>query len=301
MSKRYIVLIILLIPFFRANSQQSKLRYYDHHNLITNSDVFLDKKAYNPTYSGDTVRLRVDLKRMMHWIGEENNRELSGISIESYQYQINSGLGFSYIFENDFFKSHLFKIDYNYRFNVGKDLKISLATSLGLNHYTLEYKIITLDTDLNISNNKDWSNHPILSLGALVNIKSHEIGLTVYDLLNKDINPPDWSNPEMFKTFLVSNYNYGFRVSETVELIPEIILVWNPDVDFWILNTTASFKNRFYGGISYRSNEDFSLMFAGRPWKKFKIGYTFSTDITDYKLDDISYGFHGIQFSYMVF
>ena len=98
MSKRYIVLIILLILFFRANAQQSKLRYYDYNNLITNSDVFLDKKAYNPTYSGDTVQLRVDLKRMMYWIGEENSRELSGISIESYQHRINSGLGFNYNF-----------------------------------------------------------------------------------------------------------------------------------------------------------------------------------------------------------
>ena len=104
MSKRYIVLIILLILFFRTNAQQSKLRYYDYNNLITNSDVFLDKKAYNPTYSGDTVQLRVDLKRMMYWIGEENSRELSGISIESYQHRINSGLGFSYNFENDFLK-----------------------------------------------------------------------------------------------------------------------------------------------------------------------------------------------------
>ncbi len=301
MGKKVLALIFLsLIVNVAVIAQQTGVRYYDYNYVITNPDVFFDKKAYNPAYTGDTIKLRIDLKKMQNMDGYYYERDLFGLSVESYLEKFNSGIGIIYAYNLDVFKNHILQLNYNYRIKTKNNIRLRLATSIGLNHYALENITIGFDPEIRISSKDDWSNHPILSYGALVNIKNHEVGLSIYDLLGMDINPPDWSNPEIFKTFLISNYNYRFKVSEIVELKPEIILLWNPNVDFWIVNTYANFKNRFYTGLSYRSNDEISLMFAGRPWKKLKLGYTATYVLSDINIHG-SYWFHGIQFSYMVF
>jgi len=301
MRKRIVVVILILFTSFMLKAQQSEVKYHDYNNLISNPDVFLDKKAFNPAYSGDTVKLKVDLKRMEQWIGSTDSRNLLGISVESYLNKMNSGLGITYLYEDDFFTRHVFKLDYNYRLKIREKLKIRLAASLGIDHYSLMTNIITYEPDPWMSSLDEWSNHPILAFGTLVNFKNHEFGLTVYDLFDFDFKDYAWNDPSVFKTFLISNYNYRLKVSEIVELTPEFIFVWNPDLNFWIVNTTASFKNRFYGGISVRSNDEISLMIAGRPWKSLKMGYTFSKYLSDISSDRLSYGFHGIYFSYLIF
>lgn len=300
-KKIFCLELLILLTSFILNAQQSELKNYDYNNLISNPDVFLDKKVFNPAYSGDSVKLKIDLKRMHQWLGSTDAREFAGVSAESYFNKLNSGVGISYVYEDDFFTRHIVKLDYNYRFKVGEDLRIRLATSLGLDHYSLLINLTTHDPDPLLNSMEEWSNHPILSFGALVNFKNHQFGLTVYDLLDFDLKDNEWNDPSMFKTFLFSNYNFSFKLSGMITLTPEFIFAFNPDINYWILNTTASFNNRFYGGISYRSNDEISLMFAGRPWKRFKMGYTFSNYLSEITSNRISYGFHGIYISYMIF
>ncbi|HAF31208.1 MAG TPA: hypothetical protein DCG75_19385 [Bacteroidales bacterium] len=296
--------IKLFILFFSISlivkAQQDNLKYLDYNNLITSPDVFFDKKSFNPSYTGDTVKLKANLKKMTYWLGYEDSKDLTGISIETYMRKNNSGIGVLYLYDKDFFKSHVLKFDYNYRFTINDKIKVRTAISLGINHYTLIDEIITYEPDPLLANNNDWCDHPILSVGTLLNFKRHELGITYADIFNFDLTSTNWSDPKIFNNYFVINYNYKFQLTETIILTPEIINYWNPDYNIWIITSSASFKNRIYTGILLRSNNDFGFMFGGRPWKRLKMSYVYTYNDKNIDISGLNYGFQGINFSFIL-
>lgn len=301
MNIKSLKLIVAFLFFcLTLDAQQSISNYYDYNSIIANPDVFLDKNAFNPSYCGDTIKFRASLKKMNYFLGYDDDRDLSGVTVERYLSKINSGLSFSYTYDFNFFKNHIFKLDYNYRFEFSNEFSLRIAASVGLNHYTLKDAIITFEPDPLLSSINDWGNHPLLALGILLKFKNHELGIAYSDILNFDLNTTIWSNPNIFRDYFIINYNYSFKLSETTVLTPEIMQYWNPDFNFWIFNTSASFKNRIYAGVFVRSNDEWGLMFAGRPWKKLKMGYVFTLEGFQQSLTKSNYGLHGISISYLL-
>lgn len=301
MNIKFIKLIVPFLFFYSIlDAQQSNSNYYDYNSIVANPDVFLDKSAYNPSYCGDTLKFKASLKKMNYFIGSGDERDLSGVSVEGYFNKINSGLGFSYVYDYNFFKNHVFKLDYNYRFEFNTEFRLRIAASLGLNHYTFKDELVTFDPDPLLSSINDWGNHPLLAFGALIKFKKHELGIVYSDILNLDLNSTVWNNPDIFKNYIIINYNYRFNLSETTILTPEFIQYWNPDYDFWIFNTSASFKNRIFAGVFVRSNKEWGFMFAGRPWKKLKMGYIFTLEGFEQSITENNYGMHGINISFLI-
>ena len=268
MFGKAIKLFFLFVYFGITNisAQQTYVRVYDYNDIITTLDSYFDKQSFNPSYTGDTLELKASLKRSNYWITvDPEERNFSGLSIERFFDNLSSGIGISYDYKLNVLKSHIIKINYNYRFSLNS-IDVRIATSLGLNHYTL-------NTEYSFINPAEiWNNHPLLSLGILLNYKKHELGITYSEILDFDISPNDWSDPSIFRDHFIVNYNYQFNISESVILTPEIIDYWDFDNNFWILNTSFSFKNRIYAGLFVRSNNEFGYMIGGRPWKWLTIG-----------------------------
>jgi len=292
--------LFFLITYI-VNAQQVPLKYFDYNNIISSSDAFFDKKDFNPSYAGDTLKFKVNLKKMNYWLGYLDSKDLTGFSIERYSRKTQSGLGLTYYYDQDFFKSHVFKFDYNFRFNIKDKLNVRIAASIGLKRYTLEVPIITLETDPMFSSVNEPNNHPLLSIGTLLKYNNHELGFTYSDILNFDIDPTDYSNPEVFDDYLMLNYNYTFKLSETIALTPELINYWNSDLNFWILTTSVSFNERIQTGFLVRSDDNIGLMFGGRPWKRLLAAYMVTFKLNNTNQSGIEYGISGINISYMLF
>jgi type IX secretion system membrane protein PorP/SprF len=286
---------------YMANAQYVPLVYLDYNNIITSSDAFFDKKDFNPSYSGDSMKFKVNFKKMNYWLGYLDSKDLTGFSLERYSKKTRSGLGLTYYYDQDFFISHVFKFDYNYRFKIKDKLNVRIATSVGLKRYKLELPLLTTEPDPLLNAINSTNNQPLFSLGTLLNYKNHELGITYSDILNFDINPSALSNPKVFKDYLVLNYNYNFKLSESIILTPELINYWNPDLNFWILKTSVSFNERIHAGLLVRSDDNLGLMFGGRPWKRLLAAYMFTFRLNNTNQTGIEYGISGINISYMLF
>ena len=273
MYAKTIKLILLFsgTGIIHVSAQQTNVRVYNYNDLITTVNSYFDKKSYNPSYTGDTLALKATLKKSAYWLTTDpDGRNFSGLSVERFTEKLNSGVGLSYDYNLNALKSHILKINYNYRFSIGR-VNFRLATSLGINHYTLN-----TDSDNSfyyINTSEQWNNHPLFSFGTLINYKKHELGITYSDILNFDISPNSSSASVIFKDYFVTNYSYQFQLAKSIVLVPEFINYWDFDFHFWILKSSVSFKNRIYTGLFMRSDDEFGYMVGGKPWKWLTIGY----------------------------
>jgi len=298
--KKIKLIFLLLCISLKLKAQQDNFKFFDYNNSIANLDIFFNKTTFNPSYAGDTVKLKAGFKRMNYFIGYEDSHELAGLSIEKNVKRINSGIGFLYNFDKDFFKSHVFKLDYNYRFKFKNKIEVRIAASIGLNHYSLSNKIITYNPDPLLKTINDWTNHPLLSLGTLFNLKNHELGIAYSDILNFDLSTSSLNNQQIFKNYFILNYNYNLNFLQNITITPEIISCINTEYNFWIFTTSASFKNLFYAGVLLRSNNTWGFMFAGKPLNKLKIGYVFTMEGFNNIVSNYKYAFHGINLSLII-
>ena len=274
---------------------------------VTNQYI-LNPLTINPAYAGNRGALNIASFFRKQWVGISGSPTTMTLSVDAPF--LDNKLGLGLIISNDKIgvtKETRLNTNYSYKINI-KDGILSLGLGAG---------IVTTNTawsDLVVVDQED-SHYlvdsrvfvvPDFSFGAYYTFKNYFAGFSIPRLLgysfNFDKNKYNLKfGPEDYNYLF--NTGYVFELSPKVKLFPSTLVTFSPgETLLYDINAHVNFLDRFWAGISYRSNRSIAALLQVSVNNQFRVAYTYDFDFG--KMGRYSNGSHEImlryEFSYKV-
>jgi type IX secretion system PorP/SprF family membrane protein len=259
--------------------------------------------AFNPAHAGIKSCIDVHTLYRSQWLGFEGAPRSGFLSLcaplrSKRKEFLSARHGIGMRFENDRigqFNTNRFNIAYAGHFNFTRDTRLSLGLYGGV--IQMGYNpngSVTIDPDPQILREANFI-APDATFGAWWNGKDYYAGLVIQNMIKYKWN--DLGMNSFFRTHLLVNGGYRFRINDAVSILPAVLLKIPPRAPWTVdLQANVDIKNMFDVGLGYR-NTDAIIFFAGYKLnQKFSIIYSF--DLTTSALKNYSSNTHEIALSF---
>jgi type IX secretion system PorP/SprF family membrane protein len=242
-------------------------------------------QVLNPAFIGVNADLSISLLSRQQWVGVEGAPETSTFSING---RISAGLGFGATIIKDkigLSENTNINIDGSYTIPTSEYGRLSFGIKAGINIFENNLgRAITPDNDVYPSNSGRFPN---IGFGALYYGENFFIGLSIPNLLQSD----------QFKTLQtinsentgVANSNYFlaaglvYQLSDHFKFKPSTIIKYTSTLPMSIdINSNFVYRDKIEAGISYRYKNSLSAMFSLILNKKYRVGYAYDYQLTNY-------------------
>lgn len=283
--KKILIFCILFISIYSAKSQ----------NDFLISQFFHVPSAYNPAFTGKMSAINVSLIARQQWVGFDGAPSTQYFNIEA---QIFKRHGIGITVYNDavgFEKSINVKLMYAYHLKITAKSNLSISAGIGVLNRTIDIKELKFEkeqeaSEFNIPNSLVAN----FDFGLLYYNQKMNIGLSS-KYLDRSVEGSTFvKSPRHYYLYA----DYKFNLGEKFALVPTLFVRSTLFATQFEINTNLVFKDKIWGGISYRSKDVVVLNFGLLIKKMFKIGYAL-----DYSFGPImgqNFGSHEI-FAYYTF
>lgn len=262
----------------------------------------LNPLTINPAYAGNRGALNIAAFYRKQWAGITGSPETMTLSADAPF--LDSKLGLGLTISND-----KIGVTKETRFNTNYSYKIELKQ--GILSFGLGAGIITTNTawsDLVVLDQEDSYYLvdsrvlvvPDFSFGAYYSYNNYFAGFSIPKLLAYTFNP---DRNKYSSKFEPGNYNflfntgYLFTLSPKVKIFPSTLVTFTPGEKLlYDLNVHVNFLERFWSGISYRSNRSVAALFQFAINDQIRFAYTYDLDFG--RLGRYSNGSHEIMLRY---
>ncbi len=262
----------------------------------------LNPLTINPAYAGNRGALNIAAFYRKQWAGITGSPETMTLSADAPF--LDSKLGLGLTISND-----KIGVTKETRFNTNYSYKIELKK--GILSFGLGAGIITTNTawsDLVVLDQEDSYYLvdsrvlvvPDFSFGAYYSYKNYFAGFSIPKLLAYTFNP---DRNKYSSKFEPGNYNYLFNtgylftLSPKVKIFPSTLVTFTPGEKLlYDLNVHVNFLERFWSGVSYRSNRSVAALFQFAINDQIRFAYTYDLDFG--RLGRYSNGSHEIMVRY---
>lgn len=236
------------------------------------SQFFHVPSAYNPAFTGKMPAINVALIARQQWVGIDGAPSTQYFNIEA-QFLRRHGIGITVY--NDALgleKSINVKLMYAYHLKISANSNLSISAGIGVLNRTIDEKKIKFDKDQNISEFDIPSNLSAnFDFGLLFYTQKLNIGLSS-KYLDRSIEGSTFvKSPRHYYLYA----DYKFNLGERFALVPTLFVRSTLFATQYEINTNLVFKDKIWGGISYRSNDVIILNVGMLIKKMFKVGYAF--------------------------
>ena len=287
MKKIFLSVVVLVIV--QALSAQQ---------LTTVSQYMENKYVFNPGAVGSLSYSPLALTYKRMWTGFDDSPAIQMIS-SHFLASDNVGLG-GKIF--NYSTGALSKMGmegtYAYHLPIGSGgSKLSLGLSLQLYQFYLNKSMLNMeemDDDV-LLYGADKLIAPDAAFGAYYYNDKYYAGLSVYQLFNRKVdlmNDNILENRQVRHYFLTGGYIYDINANFSVEpsILAKFVEAGIGQID---INAKVTYKQTFWGGISYRTSDAVSLNLGVRK-DRFMFGYSYDYTLTD--ISKYSNGSHELLF-----
>ena len=268
---------------------------------VTNQYI-LNPLTINPAYAGNRGALNLATFFRKQWVGISGSPTTMSLAVDAPF--LDNKLGLGLVVSNDKIgvtKETHFGTSYSYKINI-KDGILSLGLGAGLittNTAWSDLEVVDEEDSYMLVDSKVLV-VPEFSFGAYYSVKNYFAGFSVPKLLGYSFNidknkynltfrPEDYSY--MFNT------GYVFAVGQKTKLFPSMLVSLTPgEKVLYDINLHVNFLDRFWSGLSYRSNRSIAALFQVSVNNQFKVAYTYDLDFG--KLSTYSNGSHEIMLRY---
>lgn len=190
-----------------------------------------------------------------------------------------------------------FKATYAYHLGLSPKLNLSVGVAAGISRLILDISKISLENSFDpaIAENADTRIQPDLAAGVWLYGPKFFAGLSAQQLLNRPISFTRNTSYDQGKqaphVFLTAGYK--FFISDEIAGMPSVMLKYvSPAPVSTDLNMKVAFKDKFWIGASYRSNDAIAVLAGFNVSSLFVLGYSY--DFTTSELGRASTGSHEI-------
>lgn len=292
MLKRLFHIIILLVVVCNAFSQLSPLLDQYHLNGL----------AINPAYAGSQGALSVGIHSRIQWVGFEGSPRTSTFTIHSPMRNKKVNLGLIVLGDRLGSKKETgFLLNYAYRIELGQG-KLSLGMAAGLTSLSADINSIkyTDQGDILLQDLSQRSLFPEFSLGSYYQTKHYYVGISMPLFLS---HPYIEGSSGQKIGFRPASANYIisagalFRLSETIELLPSMLLRTNPANSTQLdLHCNVIYKEKLWLGASIRTNGNLSTLLQLQINPQLRVGYSYGYELS--MLSSYQHGSHELVISY---
>ena len=195
--------------------------------------------------------------------------------------------------------------------NVGINLSYSFHTSLSFADLGIGLGVSLINRSIDFSKFKpEQQGDPILltsemgsmifdgNLGLFLKSPDYYFGVSVVNLLEsrgKDLSTSDGAGIryQTDRTFYLTGLYRFFLSNQDFEIDPGFMIQSNLATTQYIVSASVRYKDRFYGGVSYRFLESIGVM-VGVKFREFNLSYSYDITTMKYGLP----GSHEIGLSY---
>jgi type IX secretion system PorP/SprF family membrane protein len=283
--------ILLLIP----------LSMYGQLSPVTNQYI-LNPLSINPAYAGNRGALNIAAFYRKQWVGITGSPETMTLAADMPL--LDSKLGVGLIITSDKIgvtKETQFNTTYAYKINLKEGL---LSLGLGAELITTNTAwsdLVVLDPgdEYYLVDSRVFV-VPGFSFGAYYSYKNYFAGFSVPRLLGYKF---DFDKNRYTLKFEPGHYNYLFNtgfvftLSPKAKFFPSTLVIFSPGGKLlYDINAHFNFFDRFWAGVSYRSNRSIGALLQFSINDQLKAAYTYDFDIG--KLGRYSNGTHEIMIRY---
>jgi type IX secretion system PorP/SprF family membrane protein len=266
------------------------------------SQYVLNPLTLNPAAAGNRGALNIAAFYRRQWVGIAGSPETMSIAADAPL--LDSKLGVGIIITNDKIgvtKETQFHTTYAYKIKMSNG-NLSLGLGAGLiTTNTAWSDLVVLDPgDEYFLINSRVFVVPDFSFGIYYSYKNYFAGLSVPKLLGYkfDFNKNKYSlkfAPDQY--YYQLNTGYVYTLSPKLKLFPSTLISYSPgEMLLYDINAHFNYSERFWFGVSYRSNRSLATLIQFGLNSQFKVAYTYDFDFG--KLGRYSNGSHEVMLRY---
>lgn len=291
MKKILKLLIFTLIPFC-ANGQLTPL----------SSQYVLNTLLINPAYAGTRGVMNLAAFYRRQWVGIKGTPETMSLSADA---PFNDGkLGLGIIIQNDKIgvnRETQFNTNYAYRIDMGTgNLSFGLGAAINLRKASWSDLIVLDPGDENFLIDSKTFIMPNFSFGTYYSNQNFFAGFSIPRLLGQkfDFNKNKYVlTTNMKDNSYLFNLGFVFDLTRNLKFLPSSLVVVSPGNSIlYDLNANFRIMDRFWAGVSYRSDRSVNALFQIQINDQIKFAYTYDMDFG--RLKSFSSGSHEIMFRY---
>jgi len=269
----------------------------------------LNPVAYNPGYAGMSGQISAMYIERQQWVGIEGYPKTSVLEIDKSMIFFGNPGALGLMFMNDrigYYTNIFIQGIVSQRFDLG-DGKIGVGISMGVINMVLDGT--KLKTNPLESGKYHITTDPLvpaaevngtgfdMSIGTYYKSKKFHAGLSILHLFRPNPNFKDEFNIHIPRSlYLTAGYNHTFWEVPYM-LKPSIMIKKSEAVWQYELNMLVLYKERFWGGLSYRYQDAVVLMAGMEMLNGIKFGYSY--DISVSAVARRSDGTHEINLGYL--
>ena len=241
-------------------------------------------EVVNPAFVGVKADMSISLLSRQQWVGVDGAPETNTLSVSG---RLNEGLGMGATVIHDkigLAETTNLNIDASYTITTSRYGRLSFGLKGGYTFFNNNLSNgITSDGDVYPSINGGYVN---FGFGGVYYNKRFFIGASIPNILKPSTFLTE-SNINNTGGVSVNNYFLTsggvINISDDIIFKPTTLIKYSPNLPLSIdLNTNFIYKNKIEAGLSYRYNSSFSALFAIFISKKYRVGYSYDYNLTDF-------------------
>jgi hypothetical protein len=245
-------------------------------NNIGENIVFFDRQTLNPSFVNDTSRFYAGFVFHEQWVGMSNSPSDKTFSMNGRTPVLNSTIGFnSRFFSFSTFNYETYSLNFRNSFLVNNRSGISLGINVKYSRLKFSANIPGIVEYPVIAYNSDWTHTFDIDFGLTFSYLNHNIGLSIQNFLASKPGTNHTFQDLLNQESYILNYFPVFRISKSVNLLPEVIFIRMYNSNSYIINAKVNLWNWFNAGLIYddRYDKSYGLMLSVFIFRYFEMGY----------------------------
>jgi type IX secretion system PorP/SprF family membrane protein len=292
MKKSIILIFVVLFNITSKAQQDPMISQYMFNGLFL-----------NPAYSGSHKYVTSSLLHRTQWVDFSGAPKTSLLAIDGLIPSKSENMGLGLIITHDRIgATEQTDIYANYAYQIKlKKGKLAFGIKAGASNYVFKSDNVTVwDQNDEVFTGRRTAWLPKFGFGAYYFAEKWYAGLSIPTLMAYDANR-NFNFDVNEGSFLNRHYyaygGYVFKLNEQLKLKPSTLLKYLPAAPLEAdINLNLLYKDQFWIGVSYRSQDAVVFMVEYQTNSRFRVGYAF--DLTTTKIRKYSSGTHEIMIGY---
>lgn len=295
--KKSLLILFVILASYKVHAQ------YDA--MFT--QYMFNEMFINPAYTGSKDAMAINLAHRQQWVNFPGRPITTSFSLHGPLMNQKMGLGISVLNEQiGKLNRNLAYLNYSYRIKTSETGRLAFGLMGGIHNQVNKLsELKSIDAgDIQVSQNTPSILTPNFGFGIYYNTNTFYAGLSIPRMIDDTYSFSASGDFVKNVKFDAQKFHYYltvgnvFTINENLKLKPQAMVkvVQNAPLQY-DLNVNALIKNLIWGGLSYRSGSDASVIVGVQVNPQFIVSYSYDYALT--QIQKYSQGSHEIALGYV--
>lgn len=272
--KKFLKLIYVIFAVSSLSAQQ----------IVDFSHYFYKPMVYNPAFTGHDSVPTIMLINHTQWTGFTGRPQYNVLSFDGTFFNKNTGLGLTVLSDRKGVNSRVGgTVNYSYKLKFNDKASLRLGLAIGVINQSINYSsaITEVQNDPSLFTNSQSKTSYDINAGLSFFYKKLTAGFSMPQLANNSFNYTSSTGQDLAykqKSQMLTSIKYQFAIDkkEHITLTPLFLARITPNAPFqYNVNVNVQYRDKFWGGLTYKSNYAIGINAGVTLFKKLSIGYSY--------------------------